>query len=136
MMENEFDLAYKIEIEKIKDLPNFEELGDSLFFTHPDRKARATWAFYRPSGSHPCQIEDSDPYVSIMAFNHSRLRPLERFTKLHSDVIKNDELRVMVAKRARMLFRALADEDFTEMVEVLRLFPVYLPLAIDQVCNG
>lgn len=136
MMEEEFDLSYKEEIEKIKNAPNFEELGDAKYLAHQDRKARATWAFYRPSGSHPLQIEDEDVYVSIMAFNQSRLRPYERFKRLHPLVAKDEKLRGMIEKRARMLFRALADDDFRELVATVSLLPVYIPLAIDQICNG
>lgn len=135
-MTEEFGLKFKKQIEELKELPDFEAKGDEMFFSHPDPEARMTWAFYRPSGSHPLQIEDSHPLVSAMAFNHSRLRPLERLSKLHPDVLKNSELRVRIAKRARMLFRALADEDFIELVEAMKLYPVYIDLACDQVING
>ena len=136
MMDEEFDLAFKGEIESLRESPNFEELGDAMFLAHPDRKARATWAFYRPSGSHPSQIEDEDVFVSIMAFNQSRLGALDRFSKLHPDVLKDEKLRVMIEKRARMLFRAMADDNFCEMAAALARFDVYIPLAIDQICNG
>ncbi|MFP4485891.1 MAG: hypothetical protein ACLFOC_02955 [Campylobacterales bacterium] len=135
-MAEQFGLKFKKQIEELKELPNFEAKGDEIFFSHPDPEARMTWAFYRPSGSHPLQIEDSDPLVSAMAFNHSRLRPLERLGKLHPDVLKEPKLRVRIAKRARMLFRALADEDFIELVEAMKLYPVYIDLACDQVING
>jgi len=135
-MEEQFGLKYRGEIEAIEDRPDFEKLGDEKFLHHPDPEARMTWAFYRPSGSEPSQIEDENELVSIMAFNNSRLRPLERFAKLHPYVLADEKLRVRVAKRARMLFRALADEDFIELVEVVKLYPFYKELACDQVING
>jgi len=135
-MEEQFGLKYKALIEELREFPDFESRGDALFFTHPDPEARMSWAFYRPSGSHPSQIEDSNEFVSIMAFNNSRLRPLERFSKLNKKVLYSPALRVKIAKRARMLFRALADEDFKELVEAVKLYPFYTELACDQVING
>jgi hypothetical protein len=35
-----------------------------------------------------------------------------------------------------MLFRALVDNDFSELLEVLRLFPVFMDQACDQMING
>ncbi|WP_156922644.1 hypothetical protein [Lebetimonas sp. JH292] len=55
-MEN---LHYKKEIAKLSEEPDFEKKGDP--------QARMEWAFYRPSGSHPRQIEDEDVFVSIMS---------------------------------------------------------------------
>lgn len=132
-----FNETYKAEIEALKEAEiHFEKEGDRRFLHHPDPEARLLWAFYRPSGSHPMQVSDPDIWVSIMAFNHSRLRPLERFSRLHPQVIGDESLRIKVGKRARMLFRALADEDFTELVEVLHRWPQYTPLACDQIANG
>lgn len=132
-----FNETYKAEIETLKEAEtNFEQEGDRRFLSHPDPEARLLWAFYRPSGSHPDQVSDPDIWVSMMAFNHSRLRPLERFSRLHADVINDENMRIKVGKRARMLFRALADEDFTELLEVLHRWPQYIPLACDQIANG
>lgn len=132
----EFNLEYKAQIEKMRDEAEFLERGDELFLAHPDSEARILWSFYRPIGSHLSQLEDNDVWVSIMAFNHSRLRPLQRFSKLHKNVIPDDELRHRIHNRARMLFRAMADEDFTELLEVVKRWPVYIPLAADQIING
>ena len=130
------DLSYKDEIEALKEEPDFEARGDALYLTHPDDEARLEWAFYRPSGSHPEQVSDKNVMVSIMAFNHSRLGALERFTRLHDEVIANPGLRVKVRNRSRMLFRAMVDNDFTELVAVLELYPVFMELACDQMVNG
>ena len=130
------ELSYKDEIEQLKEESNFEALGDELYINHVDVEARLEWAFYRPSGSHPKQVNDSSPIVSIMAFNHSRLGALERFTLLHDDVIKEDNLRVKVRNRSRMLFRAMIDNDFKELVQVLKKYPVFFDLAYDQMING
>lgn len=135
-MEELFNLTYKDEVEELKDEENFEELGDEKYINHKDMEARLYWAFCRPSGSAPSQIADSDPIVSIMAFNHSRLPALPRFKLLHKDVIKKDNLRVKIRNRSRMLFRDLIDNDFRELNEVLELVPVFLPVAIDQLKNG
>ncbi len=135
-MEELFNLNYKDEVEELKDEENFEELGDQKYIKHPDSEARLYWAFCRPSGSHPNQIADSDPLVSIMAFNHSRLSALPRFKLLHSDVINNDHLRVKIRNRARMLFRDLVDQDFKELNQVLDLVPVFISVAVDQLKNG
>jgi len=92
-MEELFNLTYKDEVEAIKDEENFEALGDEKYIFHVDMEARLYWAFCRPSGSHPNQIKDPHPLVSIMAFNHSRLGALERFKILNPQVIENEELR-------------------------------------------
>lgn len=131
-----YDLSYKDEIEAIKDEPGFEARGDEIYLHHEDDEARLEWAFYRPSGSHPDQVSDKNVMVSIMAFNHSRLGAWERFSRLHPDVIAKDALRVKVRNRSRMLFRAMVDNDFTEMVKVLEFAPVFLEMACDQVING
>ena len=131
-----YDLSYKEEIEVLKDEPDFEARGDALYLHHEDDEARLEWAFYRPSGSHPEQVSDKNVMVSIMAFNHSRLGAYERFTRLHPDVIANERLRVKVRNRSRMLFRAMVDNDFTELVRVLDFAPVFLEMACDQVING
>lgn len=135
-MEELFNLTYKDEVEELKDEENFEELGDKKYINHEDMEARLYWAFCRPSGSHPDQIADIDPIVSIMAFNHSRLSALPRFKLLHKDVVEKNNLRVKVRNRSRMLFRDLVDNDFIELNQVLDLVPVYLPVAIDQLKNG
>ncbi len=129
-------LTYKEEIEELRELPGFKKRGDARYMSHPDDEARLEWAFYRPSGSHPDQVSDKDAMVSIMAFNHSRLGALERFKRLHDDVIREEQLRVKVHNRSRMLFRAMVDDDFQELVEVLRRYPVFLDLACDQMMNG
>ena len=130
------ELSYKEIIEDLKEQPDFEAEGDAMFLEHEDEEARLEWAFYRPSGSHPDQVSDKNVMVSIMAFNHSRLGALERFTRLHDDVINSDRLRVKVRNRSRMLFRAMVDDDFNELVKVLELYPVFLDLACDQMVNG
>ena len=135
-MEELFNLTYKDEVEAIKAEENFEALGDNKYIFHEDMEARLYWAFCRPSGSHPDQIKDPHPLVSIMAFNHSRLGALERFKIINPEVIQNDELRKKIRNRTRMLFRDLVDNDFTELNEVLQLVPVFLPVAIDQLING
>ena len=131
-----YDLSYKDAIEALKDEPDFERRGDELYLHHDDDEARLEWAFYRPSGSHPDQVSDKNVMVSIMAFNHSRLGAWERFTRLHPDVIAEDRLRAKVRNRSRMLFRAMVDDDFTELVQVLEFAPVFLEIACDQVING
>jgi len=135
-MEEVFNLKYKDEVEELKDKENFELLGDKKYLNHLDMQARLYWAFCRPSGSCGEQIQDRDPIVSIMAFNHSRLRPLKRFQLLHKKVIEDDNLRIKISNRSRMLFRDLIDNDFTELNQVLKLVPQFLPLAIDQLING
>jgi hypothetical protein len=135
-MEELFNLTYKDEVEAIKDEENFETLGDEKYIFHEDMEARLYWAFCRPSGSHPNQIKDPHPLVSIMAFNHSRLGALERFKILNPEVIKDDELRKKIRNRTRMLFRDLVDNDFSELNQVLELVPVFLSVAIDQLING
>lgn len=135
-MEELLNLKYKEEVEALKDLDNFEEEGDRRYLNHHDKEARLYWAFCRPSGSHPGQLEDAEPLVAVMAFNHSRLRPLERFQALNRRVVDEDNLRVKIRNRTRMLFRDLADGDFREMNQVLDLVPVFLPAAVDQLKNG
>jgi hypothetical protein len=130
------ELSYKEEIEALKDDPEFESKGDALYLYHQDDDARLQWAFYRPSGSHPDQVSDPNPMVSIMAFNHSRLGAYERFTRLHSDVIEKNQLRVKVRNRSRMLFRAMVDDDLKELIKVLEFAPVFLDVACDQMING
>jgi hypothetical protein len=135
-MDTSYILTYKEEIEELRELPDFEEKGDARYINHPDDEARLEWAFYRPSGSHPDQVSDKNVMVSIMAFNHSRLGALERFTRLHKDVVMDERLRVKVRNRSRMLFRAMVDDDFRELVAVLEICPVFLDLACDQMVNG
>lgn len=135
-MGTSFTLTYKDQIEAIADLSDFEALGDEKFLHHQDAEARLEWAFYRPSGSHPDQVSDPDPMVSIMAFNHSRLGAYARFARLHPDVVADARLRIKIRNRGRMLFRAMVDDDFKELVAVLELAPVFLPQAVDQVING
>jgi hypothetical protein len=135
-MEELFNLTYKDEVELLKDEPDFEKLGDEKYLNHPDMEARLYWAFCRPNGSREEQIADSDPLVSIMAFNHSKLPALKRFQLLNKDVITKESLRTKIRNRTRMLFRSLVDDDFTELNEVLDLVPVFLPVAIDQLKTG
>lgn len=130
------ELSYRDEIEKLKEESDFETLGDKLYLNHKDEEARLQWAFYRPSGSHPKQVSDKSPIVSIMAFNHSRLTPYKRFTKLNQEVIKNPNLRVKIKNRSRMLFRAMIDDDLTELIKVLEFAPIFLDLASHQMING
>ena len=130
------NLTYKEEVDALKDESNFEALGDARYIHHHDMEARLYWAFCRPSGSHPDQISDAEPLVSIMAFNHSRLGALERFECLHPDVINDELLRVKIKNRTRMLFRVLVDSDFSELNAVLELVPIFLHVAIDQLKNG
>lgn len=135
-MATSFTLTYKEQIEELKEYSDFEARGDELYMHHEDDEARLEWAFYRPSGSHPEQVSDKNAMVSIMAFNHSRLGALERFKRLHEDVKNKDNLRIKVRNRSRMLFRAMVDDDFQELITVLELYPVFLDLAYDQVING
>lgn len=135
-MVTSFTLTYKEIIESLSEEPDFEEKGDALFMQHEDDEARLEWAFYRPSGSHPDQVSDKNVMVSVMAFNHSRLGSYERFTRLHPDVIASDHLRIKIRNRSRMLFRAMVDSDFKELVAVLEYAPVFMDLACDQVING
>lgn len=135
-MEELLNLSYKDEVEALKEEENFEALGDAKYMNHHDKEARLYWAFCRPSGSHPNQIDDPDPLVSIMAFNHSRLPALPRFKHLHPEVIADTALRKKIGNRTRMLFRDLTDHDFVELNQLLDLFPVFLPIAIDQLKNG
>jgi hypothetical protein len=135
-MEELLSLKYKEEIEALKELDNYEEEGDKRYLFHEDVQARLYWAFCRPSGSHPLELEDEDPIVAAMAFNHSRLRPLQRFRALNKKVVNEGSLRIKIKNRARMLFRDLVDQDLQELNEVLDLVPVYLPVAVDQLKNG
>jgi len=130
------ELSYKDDIEALRDDPLFESKGDALYLYHEDDYARLEWAFYRPSGSHPEQVSDKNPIVSIMAFNHSRLGAYERFKRLHPHVIAKDNLRIKVGNRSRMLFRAMVDDDFKELTKVLEYAPVFLDTACDQMING
>ena len=135
-METLFTLTYREHIEILKDDLDFEEQGDAIYLYHEDDEARLLWAFHRPSGSHPVQVGDRNTEVAIMAFNHSRLGALDRFTQLNPEVIKNPDLRRHIRNRSRMLFRALVDNDFSELLEVLTLFSVFLNQACDQMING
>ena len=135
-MDASFHLKYKDEVEALKDAPDFEARGDQRYLRHEDVEARLYWAFCRPSGSCREQLQDPDPLVSVMAFNHSRMAPFERFSLVHPEVISRPELRQRIARRARMLFRSLVDEDFSELNRVLERFPVFLDLAVDQLLNG
>ena len=135
-MQELFSLEYKDEVEKLKDEDDFESLGDELYINHTDFQARLYWAFCRPSGSCESQIKDEHPLVSIMAFNHSKLGALKRFTLLHKDVIKDDVLRNKIRNRSRMLFRAMIDNDFEDLVLVLQKYPAFLDLAYDQMIHG
>ncbi len=129
-------LTYKAQIEALQEHIDYEARGDALFLYHEDVAARLEWAFYRPSGSHEAQVADPDVMVSIMAFNHSRLSPKVRFDLLHRHVIADDALRIKVRNRSRMLFRAMVDDDFWELVAVLEIYPQFWDLAYDQVQNG
>ena len=135
-MEELFNLTYKEEVEELKEEDDFEALGDEKYLNHPDMEARLYWAFCRPNGSCEAQIEDVEPLVSIMAFNHSKLNDFRRFSLLHKDVIENPNLRVKIKNRTRMLFRSLIDDDFKELNKVLDIVPVFLDVAIDQLKNG
>ncbi|MBN2895414.1 MAG: hypothetical protein JXK05_05935 [Campylobacterales bacterium] len=135
-METSYTLSYKEQIEALREERDFEARGDALFMYHEDAEARLEWAFYRPSGSHPDQVSDPDEMVSIMAFNHSRLGALERFSRLHVRVAKEPALRVKIRNRSRMLFRAMVDDDFSELMAVLQLYPVFLDQACDQMMHG
>ncbi len=135
-MEELLNLTYKDEVEALKEEENFEALGDAKYMNHHDKEARLYWAFCRPSGSHPNQISDPDPLVSIMAFNHSRLPALPRFKLLNPQVIADESLRKKIGNRTRMLFRDLTDNDFVELNQVLDLVPVFLPIAVDQLKHG
>lgn len=135
-MEELFNLTYKKEIENIQQLDDYEKKGDEKFLHHIDKEARLLWAFYRPSGSLLVQIADEDSLVSIMAFNHSKERAIDRFKNIHKDVINNPSLRVKIRNRTRMLFRDLVDNDFKELNEVLEIVPVFLNVAIEQLKIG
>lgn len=135
-MEELFNLTYKEEVEELKEEDDFEALGDEKYLNHPDMEARLYWAFCRPNGSCEAQIQDIEPLVSIMAFNHSKLNAFRRFSLLHKDVIENPNLRVKIKNRTRMLFRSLIDDDFKELNKVLDIVPVFLDVAVDQLKNG
>ena len=130
------DSIYKKEIEALKDETDFETLGDEKYLYHEDDDARLLWAFYRPSGSHKAQVADENEMVAIMAFNHSRLGAWERFSILNPKVLAQERLRTKIRNRSRMLFRAMIDNDFSELVKVLTLVPDFLDLAYDQMING
>ena len=135
-METPSTLTYRDHIENLKDDLDFEKQGDDIYLYHADDEARLLWAFHRPSGSHPVQVGDPNTDVAIMAFNHSRLGALERFTRLNPSVISDPDLRRHIRNRSRMLFRALVDNDFSELLEVLHLYPVFIDQACDQMING
>jgi hypothetical protein len=135
-METPSTLTYREHIELLKDDLDFEEQGDAIYLYHADDEARLLWAFHRPSGSHPVQVGDPNTDVAIMAFNHSRLGALERFIRLNPSVISDPDLRRHIRNRSRMLFRALVDNDFSELLEVLHLYPVFIDQACDQMING
>ncbi|MFA6189543.1 MAG: hypothetical protein WC680_09740 [Sulfuricurvum sp.] len=135
-METSSTLTYRDHIENLKDDLDFEEQGDAIYLYHEDDEARLLWAFHRPSGSHPVQVADPNTDVAIMAFNHSRMGAYERFTRLNPAVIADPELRNHIRNRSRMLFRALVDNDFTELLMTLDLAPVFLDQACDQMING
>jgi hypothetical protein len=130
------ELSYKEEIEALQSENDFEAKGDALYMNHDDEEARLEWAFYRPSGSHPNQIQDSNHLVAIMAFNHSRLGALERFNLLSPEIINDKILRNKIRNRSRMLFRAMIDNDFKDLMQVLQKYPVFFDLAYDQMING
>jgi len=130
------ELSYKDEIEALQGESDFEARGDALYMNHEDDEARLEWAFYRPSGSHPKQIQDPNHLVAIMAFNHSRLSALERFNLLSSEIINDERLRNKIRNRSRMLFRAMIDNDFEDLMQVLQKYPVFFDLAYDQMING
>lgn len=130
------ELSYKEEIEALQSESDFEARGDAIYMEHEDVEARLEWAFYRPSGSHPKQIQDPDHIVAIMAFNHSRLGALERFNLLSPEIINDDRLRHKIRNRSRMLFRAMIDNDFKDLISVLKKYPVFFDLAYDQMING
>ena len=129
-------LTYREHIENLKEELDGEKIGDETYLHHEDDEARLLWAFHRPSGSHPSQVGDRNAEVAIMAFNHSRLGALERFERLNPSVIADPDLRRHIRNRSRMLFRALVDNDFSELHEVLSLFPVFIDQACDQMING
>lgn len=135
-METLSTLTYREHIETLKDDLDFEEQGDTIYLNHPDDEARLLWAFHRPSGSHPIQVGDRNTDVAIMAFNHSRLGALERFKRLNPSVISDPDLRRHIRNRSRMLFRALVDNDFSELLQVLEFAPVFIDQACDQMING
>ncbi|MDD2789040.1 MAG: hypothetical protein PHU40_00065 [Sulfurimonas sp.] len=130
------ELSYKEEIEALESYSDYEARGDALYMQHEDDAARLEWAFYRPSGSHPQQIQDPNHLVAIMAFNHSRLGALERFNLLSPEIIMRDALRNKIRNRSRMLFRAMIDDDFSDLVSVLQKYPIFMELACDQMING
>jgi hypothetical protein len=130
------ELSYKEEIEELQNESDFEARGDALYMNHADDAARLEWAFYRPSGSHPKQIEDKNHLVAIMAFNHSRLPALERFNLISPEIINDEKLRHKIRNRSRMLFRAMIDDDFSDLVSVLQKYPIFFDLANDQMIHG
>jgi len=135
-MEKVSGSQYRAIIQSLSESPEFEAKGDALFLEHEDIEARLLWAFYRPSGSHPSQLSDKEPLVAAMGFSHSRLGALQRLRLLNPKVLESPELRQKISKRARMLFRSLADDDFSEMALTVREFPTYAQLSVDQLING
>ena len=57
------ELSYKDEIEELQNQDDYERRGDELYINHEDEEARLEWAFYRPSGSHPKQIQDQNHLI-------------------------------------------------------------------------
>lgn len=135
-MEESFDQKYSKMIDAIRDFDDFEARGDEIFLKHEDPMARLIWAFHRPTGAAMEQIRDPDPLVSAMGFNRARNSALERYRMVHPDVLSVPSLRARIQSKSRMLFRAMADENFDELVQVLKEFPDYLPLALNQIVNG
>jgi hypothetical protein len=135
-METPSTLTYRDHIENLKDDLDFEKQGDDIYLYHADDEARLLWAFHRPSGSHPVQVGDPNTDVAIMAFNHSRLGALERFSRLNPSIISDPDLSRHIRNRSRMLFRALVDNDFSELLEVLAYAPIFIDQACDQMING
>lgn len=127
---------YSKQIDSIREYKDFEARGDELFLFHEDREARVLWAFYRPTGACETQLKDSDIEVAIMGFNQSKLPPLKRFSIVNSTIFATEELRHKSRNMTRMLFRSLVDDDFIELNKVLELYPVFYPLACEQIVSG
>jgi len=107
-----YELSYKEEIEALKDESDFEAQGDARYLDQEDDEARLEWAFFRPSGSHPKQVSDTNSRVAIRAFKHTRLGALEHFDMTNPNVVNDERLRNKIKNRSRMLFRAMIDNDF------------------------
>ena len=129
-------MDYSKQIDKLREYKDFEARGDKEFLFHQDIEARVLWAFYRPSGSCERQLQDSAIDVAIMGFNQSKLPPLKRFTLVNSAIFETAELRHKSRNMTRMLFRSLVDDDFNELNQVLELYPVFYPLACEQIISG